>query len=500
MDRARFLLAQLHMDSLKDKTSPKLIKKALETLPKGSNALDLAYDGAMQRIDDQLEGFRLLAKQLLGWLTYSERLMSVQELQHALAIEPGAPDFDEDNLGDIDEIVGFCAGLVIIDEETHIIRLVHYTTQEYFRRNSEILLASAQVDIAISCLTYLLYENFGAGWVVDEVPKNAQHYARPQVSESVRARIQKYPFLEYTAMYWAYHTRGCEQLNVKELFMSFAKDDRKVSSASQVVLALNERRFFLRIIDNFKSCNPLSAMHIIAYFGYEEMISELLYHGFAADTKDSTHRTPLWWAAREVREAVVSLLLSQNYVDVNHRGLVNKETPLGIAATRGNAQVVKLLIQREDVDVNLTDRFSSSPLEVAIRQRYSEVVELLLTREDIDVNSGVVLGKPPLSIAVASPTPLAKVASNGQQGIIEMLLARPDIDVNTKDIVGKPPLTSAVIHGNDAIVKLLLSHNDIDVNAKAKDGLTPLQTAVEYGHTSMVKLLMSHINIRTKMV
>ena len=42
MDGARFLLAQLHMDSLRDKTSAKSIKKALEILPKGSKALDLA--------------------------------------------------------------------------------------------------------------------------------------------------------------------------------------------------------------------------------------------------------------------------------------------------------------------------------------------------------------------------------------------------------------------------------------------------------------------------
>ena len=479
MDRARFLLAQLHMDSLKDKTSPKLIKKALEALPKGSNALDLAYHGAMQRIEDQLEGFRLLAKQLLGWLTYSQRLMSVQEVQHALAIEPGAPDFDEDNLGDIDEIVGFCAGLVIVDGETHIIRLVHYTTQEYFRRNGDKILASAQLEIAISCLTYLLYENFGAGWVID---KNRRGY------RSVKARIQRYPFLEYAAMYWAYHTGRCEQRNVKELFMSFAKDDRKVSSASQVVLALNENRFFLRDVDETKSRNPLSAMHIIAYFGYEEMISELLYYGFAADTEDSTQRTPLWWAARQGRKAVVSLLLSQNYINVNHHGLVgNKhyqipfETPLAIAAQRGNAQVMKLLIQREDMDVNLPDRFGSSPLQRAVQQAEIEAVELLLTREDIDVNSKDKSGM----------TPLLSAVIEGQTEMVKHLLRHGHVQV--EDLRGEAQI--AAREGRTSIVKLLLSHIDIDVNAKVKDGSTPLHTAVKYGHTSMVELLLGCVSI-----
>ena len=94
--------------------------------------------------------------------------MTVDEVQHALAIEPGTPDLDPDNLSDVHEIVALCAGLVIIDEETQIIRLVHYTTQEFFRRNGDTLLARAQQDIAISCLTYLLYEKFGKCWVFEE--------------------------------------------------------------------------------------------------------------------------------------------------------------------------------------------------------------------------------------------------------------------------------------------------------------------------------------------
>lgn len=46
-----FLLAQLDMDQLTDMTSLKAIKLALEKLPMGSDALDLAYDQAMKRIE-----------------------------------------------------------------------------------------------------------------------------------------------------------------------------------------------------------------------------------------------------------------------------------------------------------------------------------------------------------------------------------------------------------------------------------------------------------------
>lgn len=291
------------MDSLRDKSSPKMIKKALEKLPKGSNALDLAYDGAMQRIQSQMEGFQLQAKQLSGWLTYSERLMTVEELQHALAIEPGTPDLDQDNLSDVHEIVAFCAGLIIIDEETQIIGLVHYTTQDYFRRNGDRVLARAQQEIAISCLTYLLYRKFGQGWVLDEDENEGEeegdgwvvyededegeeeredkgeHYGSDEghaKSEdkdegegmSVELRLQIYPFLQYAVRHWATHSTVCGQRNIKDLTISFAKDDCRVSNASQVVMALDKPlRYFG--FGKTKSLTPLSAIHFVAYLGHE---------------------------------------------------------------------------------------------------------------------------------------------------------------------------------------------------------------------------------------
>ena len=47
----RFLLAQLHMDSLSDKITRKAIKLALQELPKGSEALKIAYKEAVEIIE-----------------------------------------------------------------------------------------------------------------------------------------------------------------------------------------------------------------------------------------------------------------------------------------------------------------------------------------------------------------------------------------------------------------------------------------------------------------
>jgi hypothetical protein len=62
---ARFLLAQLHLNSLKGKRSPKAISITLTKLPTGSKAYDYAYKDAIERIDGQLLGEEELAKQAL---------------------------------------------------------------------------------------------------------------------------------------------------------------------------------------------------------------------------------------------------------------------------------------------------------------------------------------------------------------------------------------------------------------------------------------------------
>ena len=485
-DQARFLLAQLHIDSLRDKTSTKLIKKALEALPKGSNALDGAYRGAMQRVDDQMEGFRILAKQLLGWLTYSERLMTIEEVQHALAIEPGTPDFDEDNLGDIDEVVGFCAGLVIVDEETQVIRLAHYTTQEFFRRNGDSILASARQEIAISCLTYLLYDKFGAGWTHEAEQENNFGGDKWRIGELYGwqsfdpVEAQEYPFLKYASRYWATHARTCEQQNVKALTMSLAKDERRVSSAGQVIFSMDLNTHYL----HKTKLRPLTAMHVFAYLGYPEMIVELLSHGFEVNSKDFVHRTPLWYAAHQGHEAVVELLLSQSHIEVNSKD-DSDDTALHVAAALGHEATVKLLISHTDLDVNLGDIFDRTALHEAIRYGHASIVELLLGCFNIDVNSKDYCGS----------TLLHGAAELGHAVVLKLLISHTDLDVNLGDIFGRTALHEAVRCGHASIVELLLGCFNIDVNSKDEYGSTLLHGAAGLGHAAVLKLLISHTNL-----
>jgi hypothetical protein len=92
-------------------------------LPKGLDALDSAYKEAMERIQGQVADSQELAKQVLSWIACAKTPLTTLELRHALAVEIGEPELDEENLPEVEDMVSVCAGLVIVDEASNIIRL-----------------------------------------------------------------------------------------------------------------------------------------------------------------------------------------------------------------------------------------------------------------------------------------------------------------------------------------------------------------------------------------
>ena len=130
----RFLLAQLHMNALIGQPTRGHIKEALRHLTKGIDGLDMTYQQAMERIEGQGLHVRELAKRILGWIVYAKRPLSTVELRHALGVRPGIEKLDKDYLPSIRVLRSICAGLVTINKQSGTVRLVHYTTQEYFKR------------------------------------------------------------------------------------------------------------------------------------------------------------------------------------------------------------------------------------------------------------------------------------------------------------------------------------------------------------------------------
>ncbi len=131
----RFLLAKLHLDSLVGKRTVRDIKHALADLPRGLLQLEKAYDRTISRIESQEPDGIRLAQRVFYWIVYARRPLSAAELQAALAVRVGDTEPDEENFVRIDEALALCAGLVTEDHDRGVIRLIHYTTSEYFTQS-----------------------------------------------------------------------------------------------------------------------------------------------------------------------------------------------------------------------------------------------------------------------------------------------------------------------------------------------------------------------------
>lgn len=81
--------------------------------------------------------------------------MTVLELQHALAIEPGDKYLDEELLLDGSSILALCAGLLVIDASGNRVCLVHYTAKKFFEGIRLTRFPGFHDTITMSCATYL---------------------------------------------------------------------------------------------------------------------------------------------------------------------------------------------------------------------------------------------------------------------------------------------------------------------------------------------------------
>jgi hypothetical protein len=97
------------------------IHRAIVNLPKG---VDETYDRALDRIHDQDDEDASLAKRILSWISLAFRPLSAQELRCALSVVFGMKELRPEDMIFESKLTSVCAGLVIIDEESHIVRLV----------------------------------------------------------------------------------------------------------------------------------------------------------------------------------------------------------------------------------------------------------------------------------------------------------------------------------------------------------------------------------------
>ncbi|RDW68740.1 uncharacterized protein DSM5745_08500 [Aspergillus mulundensis] len=461
-----FLLAQLHFDTISTKRTLRQIKDTLRTLPNGPKAYDQAYDEAMRRISSSDPVSAEIAMKVLLWITCAKRPLTIVEMQHALAVVIGDRILDEENVLEVDDMVSTCTGLVAVDEESNVVRLVHYTTQEYLLRTQGIWFPSAEAVITEHCLAYLHFDDFETG------PCGTD--------EELDARLLVHPLYDYAAHNWGHHASHADRAG-EELILALLGSQPKRTAASQVLMAARGARGYSQRIPG-----KISALHLAAYFGLAHIAATLLRRGSEPDPKDTYRRTPLSLAAANGHSLLVSLLLATGKVDVNSRDKDGR-TAVSWAAAHGHTEIVRQLMGEVNVDISSLDDHQKAPSDWENANGHDDIVELITAgAQNEHLKPATIESKTALDL-------LIRAIKKGNEAAVRILLA--DIDINALDSLGRSALSWACRKGMFNLVKVILARDDVVLSRRDVHGHSELDLAVVSGHEDIVKLLLERNEI-----
>lgn len=455
-----FLLAKIYLDTLVDKVTITDVRETVSQLPKqvsGSGedkrleVLNQAYEFAWERINGQKEGFRNVATRVLAWISSAKRLLSTKELQHALAVKVGTDVFDKDAIPQVQDMVSFCAGLVTVDEESDVIRLVHYTTQEFFDSKKIDWFPNAEVMIAESCISYLSLEEFGE-WCLDNYDL---------------AYLSSYGLYKYASHYWGDHARVAGR-KVDESVIGFLMSGARASNAFHVMLErfpMSEKiegETYSHEFHDFRlrRLSPVSGLHLAVLFELDGAINMLLKNGCDINGRKGLEVTPLLMAIDNGHIGIAEMLLDNGA----HMGFVPGLSLIYLAVAMESDNYSERFIQRLIAKgISDGENFSLYLLPAAEFGREAIVKFLLDKGADIHVTDEEYL-----------QTPLHKAAEQGQEAVMKLLLDE-GANIEAADDSGARPLHMAA-DGQEAVMKLLLDKG-ADVDAVDNTGWTPLHYA-----------------------
>ncbi|KAL8669952.1 MAG: hypothetical protein Q9168_005486 [Polycauliona sp. 1 TL-2023] len=530
-----FLLARLHLDSVARATSAAVVKASLQRLPR---QLSTTYDEALRRIEDQDDEHADLAKKVLAWILYASRSLTIIELQHALAAEKTETPqgLDEEFIVNLDDIIYSCAGLITLDKKTNVIRMVHYSAQEYFSANRQTHFPRGHEDIADLCLKYLSSNIFSNGRCKDK--------------DELKALCERNPLLDYAGRFWGYHIRMSGQNAIlTSKVLAFMELEQNLSCATQVAI----QEFMFASWAKHPTGGPVLAPLIVAaYFGLTHVAASLLDDGADVNVlaRPPDGVSVLDIACQEGHRDVVRLLLDQGAIV--RREQFNKVCALHRAASKDHPAVVEILLEHYPALLNARNIHGKTPLHDGAKRGFLEVVQILI-KHGADLRAKSNTKETPLSYAAASGcipcvqalldagVPLDHnegrvkqasytAAAHSQHSMLQWLFdqgaivdvrgshdnnilhgtvcdcADPSIIrlimetaikqdkvasvLNARNMHGKTPIMDAVERDRIAAVSVILQYDPIDLEVCDQDGRTALHWAVERNLPAMTKLLL----------
>ena len=429
--------------------------------------LDATYDRILLNID---EDYWHLACIALQFLACSARPLTLQEVAEAVAVVPFCKPvheyIDEHRLFDPEDILTICSTLITVDE-THLVRLAHYSVREYLVSDRIRYGPAATARFAIQepeanrfvaevCLSYLL------------------SFDEP---DSIYGNVlDHFPLLDYSASYWFVHTSlKCNESETRLSNACLRLFATQLGHAPHVFVnwlkIFNPEARYVQPEGSVGKESYASALYYATLIGKAELVSLVLRQSVDVDAVGGAFDTPLKAAAILRHTEVLSMLLDAG-ADVNITG-GNYPTVIHAAAYGGDVGIIRTLLDAGAKLVWPQDG-RGSPLDSAVYGGNADAFRYLV---ELKGNSSNGYGADASALLFASIT--------GRSDLVGLLLAAgadPDARLSSS------PLQAAAYHSRDLVVETLV-RNGANVNERDHANCTPLQSAAATWGRRNLKIL-----------
>ncbi|KAI0012213.1 ankyrin [Xylariaceae sp. FL0662B] len=522
-----FLLPALHIANI---LSENTIRKRTRALSTFSDCLECAYATTINRIKSQNKADAKQALEIIAWVYFSPQPLSLAELRHALAIEIGSEEFDEDDLPPT-SFISSCLGLVVLDPSEDKVNFLHFSLREYCDDIADKMLNIRHDILAHKCLTYITYK----GTAVPLQGAWEKIKARlSNVGESIRFLVvnrnyrivvnhtweghqavlnRTYPFLAYASTQWGHHVRKTlapSPTLVNLVLRYLLMDDLSLQPSISNFMYRQFIWHHPRSIDrSLAMATPWLSwvaprLHIVAFLGlctFWDLVRERL-PDLDPGGLDGCGLPPLVYACFGGHTCI------HPSFDINSALLQGWE----FLMLTDNEEFTQAIMEIPSLNVNTEFPFDgwNTLLSGAIKHKQSKLVALLLKRKDLNFRSKLPNGRyhTYMDDAITGPARQSAVSGTRNFNILSDIVGDPRIDVNERSTIyrGCPPIISIVEEAKityrgkrgehtDAL-ELLLSHPKINVNLTYISGLenrggeTALHMAAWLGQTKCMRMLL----------
>ncbi|KAJ2981656.1 hypothetical protein NUW58_g6637 [Xylaria curta] len=310
----------------------------------------------------------LLALEVLTWILFARRALTMKELLSALAIQIRVCELDEKD-SPFKESLAALGVIVTVSPNAQTVMLLHYSAKEYLTENLSTWTAKfpmvhqSHALLARKCITYLRLNQFSG--------------KPPGQIADLGDRMNRYPLLAYAAANWGWHAQKAkDDEELSNDAMGLFSSDAHTMAAGLVMAALEEHPTHYE--QAYRNLRPL---HIAAIFGLDELLKRLIStnaHDLNAVTTGDW--TALHWAARHGSEEVLRLLLRARADSTDLQG----RTALYLACWARQLETVRVLLShRNRADAKICNIHGTTPLHYAARQGDDEIVRELLDHSDV---------------------------------------------------------------------------------------------------------------------